>query len=67
MLLDRHTDAPNIIAHHALMLFAHYHRSGMHYSQLQMRIGDIITNVPTRYYPASVRNRPTRKLQQNEK
>ncbi|GCE27259.1 hypothetical protein KDA_27430 [Dictyobacter alpinus] len=64
MLLDRHTDAADIIAHHGLMLFAHYHRSGMRYLQVQLRIGDMITTAPTSYYPppARARGRLTRKL-----
>ncbi|GCF11899.1 hypothetical protein KDI_54630 [Dictyobacter arantiisoli] len=64
MLLDRHTDESDIIAHHSLMLFAHYHRSGTRYLQVQLRIGDMITTVPTSYYPppARARSRLTRKL-----
>ncbi|GER88595.1 hypothetical protein KDW_27570 [Dictyobacter vulcani] len=64
MLLARHTDDADIIAHHGLMLFAHYHRSGMRYLQVQLRIGDMITTAPTSYYPppARSRGRLTRKL-----
>jgi len=63
MLLARHTDEADIIAHHSLMLFAHYHRSGMHYIQVQLRIGDIIMIGPV-YYPPPARSRGklTRKL-----
>jgi len=60
MLLSRHTDEADVIAHHSLMLFAHYHRPGMHYMQVQLRIGDIIASAPT-YYPPPTRTR-TRKL-----
>jgi nucleotidyltransferase/DNA polymerase involved in DNA repair len=69
MQLGQHTDAADVIAHHTLMLFAHYHRTGMRYMQLQIRIGDIITATPRRYYPPSVRNRGrlTRKLQPPER
>lgn len=65
MLLDRHTDEIDIISHHSLMLFAHYHRAGTRYLQVQLRIGDIITTAPNSYYPppARSRGRPTRKLQ----
>ncbi len=63
MLLARHTDEADILAHHSLMLFAHYHRSGMHYLQVQLRIGDIIMTGPV-YYPPPARSRGklTRKL-----
>lgn len=63
MLLSRHTDDADVIAHHSLMLFAHYHREGHRYLQVQLRIGDIISALPT-YYPPAVRSRgrPTRKL-----
>jgi len=53
VLLDRHTDASDIIARHGLMLFAHYHRSGTRYLQVQLRIGDMITTAPTGYYPST--------------
>lgn len=64
MLLEYHTDEDDIIAHHALMLFAHYHRSGMRYTQVQLRVGDMVTAIPTSYYPPAVRSRArlTRKL-----
>jgi Nucleotidyltransferase/DNA polymerase involved in DNA repair len=64
MLLEYHTNEEDIIAHHALMLFAHYHRSGMHYSQVQLRIGDMVTAIPSDYYPPAARSRSrlTRKL-----
>ncbi|MGZ3617536.1 MAG: DinB/UmuC family translesion DNA polymerase, partial [Ktedonobacteraceae bacterium] len=63
MILSNHTDDPDVIAHHVLMLFAHYHRPGNNYLQVQVRIGDIIAVTPT-YYPPPVRTRgrPTRKL-----
>jgi nucleotidyltransferase/DNA polymerase involved in DNA repair len=63
MLLSRHTDEADVIAHHCLMLFAHYHRSGQTYLQVQLRIGDIIANAPSYYPPpARARGRATRKL-----
>jgi nucleotidyltransferase/DNA polymerase involved in DNA repair len=63
MHLTRHTDEADVIAHHSLMLFAHYHRQGNRYLQVQVRIGDIITSVPAYYPPpARTRGRPTRKL-----
>ncbi len=62
MTLSRHTDEADIIANHSLMLFAHYHRPGMYYLQVQLRIGDIIISTPT-YYPPPTRTRKlTRKL-----
>ncbi len=63
MVLSRHTDEADVIAHHCLMLFAHYHRPGNRYLQVQVRIGDIIS-VAQAYYPppARARGRPTRKL-----
>ena len=62
MMLSRHTDDADIIANHSLMLFAHYHRSGIHYLQVQLRIGDIIATAPM-YYPPPARTRKlTRKL-----
>lgn len=63
MLLSRHTDEADVIAHHCLMLFAHYHRSMSTYLQVQLRIGDIITGAPSYYPPpARTRGRATRKL-----
>lgn len=63
MLLSRHTDEADIIAHHCLMLFAHYHRPAYRYLQVQLRIGDIITSMPVYYPPpARTRGRLTRKL-----
>ncbi|MBX5450173.1 DNA polymerase Y family protein [Thermogemmatispora sp.] len=61
--LERHTDEADILIHHLLMLFAHYHRSGTRYLQVLARVGDIITAV-TPYYPpaARARGRPTRRL-----
>ena len=63
MVLSRHTDEADVIAHHALMLFAHYHRPTNRYLQVQLRIGDIIA-VTQAYYPppARARGRSTRKL-----
>ncbi len=63
MILSCHTDDADVIAHHVLMLFAHYHRPGNRYLQVQVRIGDIIAVTPT-FYPPSARSRgrPTRKL-----
>jgi nucleotidyltransferase/DNA polymerase involved in DNA repair len=63
MLLSRHTDDADVIANHALMLFAHYHRPANRYLQVQLRIGDIVA-VTQAYYPppARTRGRPTRKL-----
>src|SRR5713101_1549613 len=64
MILSRHTDEADVIAHHVLMLFAHYHQPGSSYLQVQVRIGDIIAVTPTYYPPpARPRGRPTRKLQ----
>jgi nucleotidyltransferase/DNA polymerase involved in DNA repair len=64
MLLERHTNKADIIAHHALMLFAHYHRAGTRYTQVQLRVSDMITSIPNTYYPPSAlsRARLTRKL-----
>ncbi|HEX9134101.1 MAG TPA: hypothetical protein VF844_17550 [Ktedonobacteraceae bacterium] len=63
MILSCHTDDADVIAHHVLMLFAHYHRPGNRYLQVQVRIGDIMAVTPA-YYPPPVRTRgrPTRKL-----
>ncbi len=64
MTLNRHTDDADVIAHHCLMLFAHYHTPGSRYLQVQVRIGDIIAVTQT-YYPPLARargSRPTRKL-----
>ncbi|HEY6408834.1 MAG TPA: hypothetical protein VIY29_15340 [Ktedonobacteraceae bacterium] len=63
MILSRHTDEADVIANHALMLFAHYHRSANRYLQVQLRIGDIVA-VTQAYYPppARARGRATRKL-----
>ena len=63
MVLSRHTDEADVIAHHVLMLFAHYHRQGLRYLQVQVRIGDIIAVTPVYYPPPTrTRGRPTRKL-----
>lgn len=63
MILSCHTDDADVIANHVLMLFAHYHRAGYRYLQVQVRIGDIMAVTPA-YYPPPVRTRgrPTRKL-----
>lgn len=63
MILSRHTDDADVIAHHSLMLFAHYHRPNNRYLQVQLRIGDIIATTPVYYPPpARTRGRLTRKL-----
>ena len=63
MVLSRHTDEADVIAHHSLMLFAHYHRPAYRYLQVQLRIGDIIATTPVYYPPpARARGRATRKL-----
>ncbi len=63
MMLSRHTDEADVIAHHSLMLFAHYHRPANRYLQVQLRIGDIIATAPVYYPPpARTRGRATRKL-----
>jgi nucleotidyltransferase/DNA polymerase involved in DNA repair len=64
MILARHIDEADVIAHHSLMLFAQHHRPGNRYLQVQVRIGDIIA-VTQVYYPTLARargSRPTRKL-----
>ncbi|HLZ81471.1 MAG TPA: hypothetical protein VKP04_07545 [Ktedonobacteraceae bacterium] len=63
MILSRHTDDADVIANHALMLFAHYHRQTNRYLQVQLRIGDIVA-VTQAFYPppARARGRATRKL-----
>ncbi len=63
MMLSRHTDEADIIASHALMLFAQHHRPTDRYLQVQLRIGDIISVIPAYYPPPSrSRGRLTRKL-----
>jgi nucleotidyltransferase/DNA polymerase involved in DNA repair len=63
MVLSRHTDEADVIAHHSLMLFAHYHRQANRYLQVQVRIGDIVATTQVYYPPpARTRGRPTRKL-----
>lgn len=63
LVLQRHTDAADVIAHQGLMLFAHYHRPNYRYAQVQLRIGDIITTMPAYYPPPSLaRGKMTRKL-----
>jgi nucleotidyltransferase/DNA polymerase involved in DNA repair len=64
IVLDRHTDELDVIAHHILMLFAHYHRPAYRYLQVQVRVGDIISPAPVSYTPpARPHSRLTRKLQ----
>lgn len=64
MMLSRHSDEADIIAHHSLMLFAHYHRPAYRYLQVQLRIGDIISSIPAYYPPpARSRGRLTKKLE----
>lgn len=63
MVLERYTDEADMIAHHVLMLFAHYHRSATHYLQVQVRVGDIISAIPASYMPPQrPHGRLTRKL-----
>jgi nucleotidyltransferase/DNA polymerase involved in DNA repair len=63
MVLTRHTDEADVIAHHILMLFAHYHRPAYRYLQVQIRVGDILSPAPTSYLPPlRTRSRLTRKL-----
>jgi nucleotidyltransferase/DNA polymerase involved in DNA repair len=63
MVLGNHTDEADVIAHQALMLFAHYHRPNNRYLQVQVRIGDIISPNPSSYTPpARPRGRLTRNL-----
>lgn len=62
MILSRHTDDADVITHHSLMLFAHYHRPGVRYLQVQLRIGDIVSTVQTYYPPPPRTRRLTRKL-----
>jgi nucleotidyltransferase/DNA polymerase involved in DNA repair len=61
MMLARFTDEADVITHHSLMLFAHYHRSGNHYQQVQLRIGDMTSTLPA-HYPSRTNSRLTRKL-----
>ncbi len=64
MMLSRHTDDPDVFAHHALMLFAQRHRDGTRYLQVQLRIGDIVAALQPYYPPlARTRGRLTRKLE----
>ena len=63
MVLARHTDEANVIAHHVLMLFANYHRPAYRYLQVQVRVGDIISQAPSSYLPPTrPYGRLTRKL-----
>lgn len=63
IVLARHTDEADVIAHHILMLFAHHHRPAYRYLQVQVRIGDIISPSPANYAPPlRPRGRLTRKL-----
>lgn len=62
-VLERHTDDTDLIAHNALMLFAHHHRPAYRYLQVQVRIGDIISPTPASYTPPPrPHGRLTRKL-----
>src|SRR5438105_9291171 len=56
MVLSRHTDEADVIAHHSLMLFAHYHHQANRYLQVQVRIGDIVATTQV-YYPPPARTR----------
>ena len=63
MVLAHHADEADVIAHHILMLFAHYHRPAYRYLQVQIRVGDIISPSPASYAPSPrPRGRLTRKL-----
>lgn len=63
VVLERHTDEADVIAHHILMLFAHYHRPAYRYLQVQVRVGDIVSPSPASYMPPQrPRGRLTRKL-----
>lgn len=63
MVLARYTDEADMLAHHLLMLFAHYHRPAYRYLQVQVRISDIISTAPTSYAPPPrPRGKLTRKL-----
>jgi nucleotidyltransferase/DNA polymerase involved in DNA repair len=62
MVLSRHTNEADVIAHHSLMLFAHYHRPGVRYQQVQLRIGDIMTSMQAYSPPPTRTRRLTRKL-----
>jgi nucleotidyltransferase/DNA polymerase involved in DNA repair len=63
MALSKPTDEADVIAYHSLMIFANYHKPANRYLQVQVRIGDIVTNIPAYYPPpARTRNRLTRKL-----
>lgn len=65
MILSRHTEEADVLVHHSLMLFAHYHRSGVRYLQVQLRIGDIITTMQPYYPPPARPRRLTRRLDRN--
>lgn len=63
VVLERHTDEADMIAHNILMLFAHHHRPVYHYLQVQVRVGDIISPSPASYMPPPrLHGRLTRKL-----
>ena len=63
VILSRYTDEADVLANHALMLFAHYHRPAYRYLQVQLRIGDIVSMAQAYYPPlARSRGRQTRKL-----
>jgi nucleotidyltransferase/DNA polymerase involved in DNA repair len=65
--LQQYTDDADRIAYQLLTLFSQHHHSGTRYTQVQVRIGDIISGLPvgfSGYYPSlsRARGRPTRKL-----
>jgi DNA polymerase IV len=66
MTLPRHADDADLLAYQLLTIFTQHHRPGTRYTQVQVRVGDIISGLPTfsGYYPAlsRARGRPTRKL-----
>lgn len=67
LTLQQYTDDADRIAYQLLTLFSQHHRSGTRYTQVQVRIGDIISGLPvgfSNYYPnlSRSRGRPTRKL-----
>jgi nucleotidyltransferase/DNA polymerase involved in DNA repair len=67
MVFSRHTDEADVIAYHSLMLFAHYHRPGVRYRQVQLRIGDIMTSIQPYSPPPARARRLTRKLSSGRK
>lgn len=67
MVLSRHTNEADVIAHHSLMLFAHYHHPGIRYRQVQLRIGDIMISMQAYSPPPTRTRRLTRKLSMEHK